>query len=250
MNDSDAPLVRLVTIHAAIVAVPVLVVALLLQWWVAAVPLAVLVGVLVTVVRARGVDDRIARTIGARPVSPAEVPRLSGLAESVAMSAGVPAPRLFVIDTPSMNAVTWGAGNGPVCLAITSGLLEATDVVGLEAVVGHHLGGAERRSVDVHTLAAALFGPLARGPLTQPVVRLVLGEEDRSVVRADLDGVRATRYPPGMVQVLELIRSEPTELESVPPALAALCFAAPRGATGPFDVHPPLDDRIDLLREI
>lgn len=247
---SDASLVRLAALHAAVVAAPVLVVALLLRLWIVALPLAVVVGVVVTALRIRGIDDRIATTIGARPVAEADVPRLAGLTESVAMAAGVGVPRLFVIDSPSVNAVNWGLGNGPCCLAVTTGMLDAADPVALEAVVGHHLGRVHARSLEVTTMAAALFGPFAKGPLTGPVVALVQGDEERSVVMADLDGVRATRYPPGMVGILEILRSHDSRLDTVPPALAGLCFAAPHDGPDPFAVHPPVDDRIDLLREI
>lgn len=249
-NASDASLVRLAALHAAIVAAPVLLVALLLRLWIIALPLAVVVGAAVTAIRLRGVDDRIARTIGARPVDEDEVPRLAGLTETVAMAAGVAVPRLHVIDSPSVNAVNWGMGNGPCCLAVTTGLLKVADPVSLEAAVGHHLGRANARSLEVTTLAAALFGPFAKGPLTGPVVALVQGDEERSVVMADLDGVRATRYPPGMVGLLETLRTHDSRLDTVPPALASLCLAAPHDGAGPFAVHPPVDDRIDLLREI
>lgn len=245
----NASLVRLAAIHAAVVAAPVLVIALVLQWWIAAVPVAVLVGAAVTALRIRGVDERVGRAVGARPITEADQPRLAGLAESVAMSAGVAVPRLFVIDASSVNALSWGVSNGPTNLAVTTGLLDVADPIALEAVVGHHLGPARTHAVEVTTLAAALFGPFAVGPLRGPVVSLVQGDEERSVVRADLDGVQATGYPPGLVQVLELMRSHPTTLD-VPPGFGGLCFAAPAGDDDPFAVHPPLDDRIDLLREV
>ncbi|MDE0804732.1 MAG: M48 family metalloprotease [Acidimicrobiales bacterium] len=247
---SDASLVRLVVLHVAIVALPIMVLPLALRWWLLALPLALLVGVAVTAVRVRGLDERIASTLGARPVDAADVPRLAGLSETVAMAAGVAPPKLHVIDSPSVNAVVWGVGNGPCSLAVTSGLLDTADPVALEAVVGHHLARAQSRSIDVTTLAAALFGPFAKGPFTDGVVSLVQGDEERSVVMADLDGVRATRYPPGMVDVLEVVRNHDSRLDVVPPAMAGLCFAAPGDGSGPFAVHPPVDDRIDLLREI
>ncbi len=248
-SHSDASLVRLVAIHAAVVAAPVLLVALALKLWILALPLAVVVGVVVTAFRLRGLDERVAGAIGARPVTKGDFPRFAGLAESVAMASGAAIPHLFVIDSSSVNALSWGAGNGPSSLALTTGLLDAADPIALEAVVGHHLGAARARTVQATTLAAALFGPFARGPLTAPVVALVNGDEERSVVLADLDGARATRFPPGLVRALTSIRSYPTTLD-VPRGFSGLCFASPSDDDDPFAVHPPLDDRIDLLREI
>ena len=245
----DAQLVRLAALHAAIVATPALLVGLLLRLWIVALPLAIVVGVAVTAFRVRGIDDRVATAVGARPVAAGEQPRLEGLAESVAMASGVGIPRLFVIDSPSVNAVSWGVGSGPTNLAVTRGLLDAAGPRWWPTTASTATGPARTHAVEVTTFAAALFGPLAKGPLTGPVVGLVQGDEERSVVRADLDGVRATRYPPGMVEILELMRSHDTSLE-VPAGFEGLCFAAPGTDDEPFAVHPPLDDRIDLLREI
>ncbi len=246
---SDAALVRLALIHGAIVAAPVLIVALVLRLWILAIPLAIVAGVVATAIRLRGIDERITLAVGARPLVADESPRLVGLAEAVAMAAGVAIPRLMVIESPSVNALTWGF-DGTTRLAVTTGLLDIADPVGLEAVVGHQLGLAGTRSVAETTMAAALFGPFAKGALTPWVVSLIQGDDERSIVLADLDGTRATRYPPGLVQILDLVRTHPTALPSVPPALSALCFAAPHDDDDPFAVHPPIDDRIDLLREI
>lgn len=250
MPEVNAAMTRLVVIHAALVAVPVLVVLLALGLWVLAVPAALVVGAGVTLWRTRGIDRRLARTIGARPVDADEVPRLAGLAEAMAMTVGEPVPHLWLIESESANALSWGVANGPSNLAVTTGLLEGTDRIGLEAVVGHQLGVVHSRAVEVVTLAAALFGPVARGPLAPLVARVVGADVHQQVERADVAGALTTRYPPAMVKVLESLRTAPTRLEQVPPALTGLCFAAPRDAASRFSVHPPIDDRIDLLREI
>lgn len=250
MSGTDAAISRIVGLHVAVVAVPVLLVLLLAGQPILAVPVAIVVAAGVTAWRLRAIDDRIAVRIGASPVEAGHAPRVAGLAETMAMTVGVPVPRLFVIDTPAVNAVSWGFGNGPDCLAVTSGLLESADVVALEAVVGHHLASAETRRIEITTLVAALFGPIARGPVEGWVASALRADEDRSVVRADLDGVRATRFPPGMVQALEMVQAGRSGIDAVPPALRGLCFAAPADGDGPFAVHPPLDDRIDLLREL
>ncbi|MDZ7674156.1 MAG: hypothetical protein U5K30_03685 [Acidimicrobiales bacterium] len=250
MPEVNAAMTRLVVAHAAVVAVPVLAVFLVLGLWLLALPVALVVAVGVTVWRTRGIDARVARTIDARPVDDDEAPRLAALAETMAMAVGVPVPRLWLIESESGNAVSWGVSNGPSNLAVTTGLLETTDLIGLEAVVGHQLSVVHGRAVEVVTLAAALFGPFARGPLAPVVASLVGADVQQQVERADIAGARTTRYPPAMVGVLDALRSAPTRLEAIPPALTGLCFAAPHHHEGPFSVHPPLDDRIDLLREI
>ena len=167
------------------------------------------------------------------------------------MAVGVAVPSLHVIDSPSRNAITWGDGSGPMSTALTTGLLDAVDRVELEAVVGRQLTAARDSSVEVVTVASALFGPLARGPLEELVASIVHRTvDDRGVVLADIEGARATGYPPGLVAALERVRAGSSVIDGLPPPLSALCFAAPGERGGRFDVHPPIEDRIDLLREI
>lgn len=243
--------VTFVAVHVAVVAIVVLVLTVLFIPVVAGLLLALVVGAAVTALRLRGIDDRIASAIGARALEPGERPRLDSVAESVAMAVGIRLPALLEIDDPARNAVVWGSGTGPVRCAFTTGLLEAVDRVQLEAVVGHQFALARDGCPERVTVGAALFGVVAKGPLEEPIASAVHRTvPDRSVVFADLEGVRGTRYPPGLVAALATVRAGSTHLSGLPAALSVLCFAAPDSAPGPFSVHPPVEDRIDLLREI
>lgn len=250
-RDSTTEVLGVVAAHAAIIAVPVLVVALVLVPALVAVAISLLVAAVVTALRLRGVDDRLAAAMGARRLGEGERPRLDSVVESAAMAVGVAPPELFVVDEATCNAVAWGTGNGPFRCAFTTGLLDSMDRVELEAVVGHQLAVISEGGLPVVTIGTALFGPVATGPLEDAIAWAVHRSiRARSVVAADLDGVRATRYPPGLVAALEEIRGASTALASVPPTLSVLCFAAPTDGDGAFAVHPPVEDRIDLLREI
>ncbi|HEX4902097.1 MAG TPA: hypothetical protein VFV42_04755 [Acidimicrobiales bacterium] len=246
-HDPTGDLVRIGLVHAAAVAVPALVVALLLLPAPLAVVLAVVVGVAVTVWRAHGADARIGRAVGARTVDPADVPRLAGAVESVAMSVGVSPPVLHVIDDPARNALVWGAGRGPACLAVTTGLLDVAEPVELEGLVAHLLTDVRDGLVEAPTAATALFGGLAGGIL-RGLARA--GGDDRRIVLADLEGARAIRYPPGVVAALERVRAGSPTVARSPEPLRALWFAAPAEAAEDEGAHPPVDDRIDLLREL
>lgn len=262
-RDSTALLVRLVLVHAVVVAIPALVVLVILLTVLAGVNmivpivLALALGAGATAWRMRSVDVRIARQIGAQPVgavgeqSDRRMLRLQSLVESVAMAAGIAAPRLHLIDTPARNAMTWGASNSPPSMAVTSGLLESLDRVEMESVLAHQATMVNDRPVDVITLGAWLFGPLAKGPLSGPVARFIHTNTDpRSIVLSDIEGARATRYPPGMVAALEKLLGQDTLVALIPEAFSGLCFVTPVPETGPFALHPPLEDRIDLMREI
>lgn len=249
--DTTPWIIRLVALHVVLVALPVLLVALAVGLRISAIVVALLVGGVVTFLRIRGTDDRTAAALGATPTSAADEPRLFNVAESVAMAAGVPMPELSIIESPAANSVTWGAGSGPAHLALTRGLLDAADRVELEAVLGHHTALVRTGVVDAVTLGSSLFSPLARGPLQEPLASLVTtGLDPRSIVLADLDGVRATRYPPGLVAALSRLQALDTTVAAVPAGLSGLCFAAPHRDGSVFDFHPPIEDRIDLLREV
>lgn len=252
-HDPTGDLVRIGLLHAALVAAPVLVLLVLLVPAGLAVAVAVVVAAAVTVVRARRTDERIAAAVGARPVAEAAVPRLASAVEHVAMAVGVSPPRLHVVDDTARNAVVWGSGRGPASLAVTSGLLDAAEPIELEAVVAHLLTDVRDGLVEAPTVATAMLGPLAAGPLAGVVARLAeAGADDRRIVLADLEGAKATRYPPGVVAALEHVRGGSSHVARSPKPLQALWFAAPADADrdGPFHAHPPVADRIDLLREL
>jgi len=161
--------------------------------------------------------------------------------------------RLHVIDDPARNAVVWGAGARPASLAVTAGLLEVAEPIELEAVVAHLLADVRDGLVEAPTAATALFGALAGGPFAGVVASLArAGADERRIVLADLEGARATAYPPGLVAALERVQAGSSGVARTPEPMQALWFAAPsEPAPGdPFQAHPPLADRIDLLREL
>jgi heat shock protein HtpX len=244
---------RVAVVHAVLVAVPVLVVGLVLgPIWLAAL-VAIVVGVVVTALRCRDIDRRVGDALGARAVDAADVPRLAGVVDSTSMAVGVAAPNTHVIDDPARNAVAWGSGTGAASIAVTTGLLDAAERIELEAVIAHLLADVRDGMVEAPTAAAALFGPLAAGPLSGLVASLArAGEDERRVVVADMAAARATQYPPGAVAALERVRDGSSRVARSPRPLQALWFAAPSepAADDPFAAHPSLADRIDLLREL
>lgn len=252
-REPTADLVRIAAGHAALVAVPVLLVALVaLPLWLAPI-VAVVVAVAVTALRCRGIDERVARSLGARRVDAAEVPRLAGVVDSTSMAVGVAVPRLHVIDDPARNAVAWGSGVGPASVAVTTGLLGSAERIELEGVVAHLLADVRDGMVEAPTATVALFGGLSGGPLSPLVAWLArAGEDERRVVVADMAAARATQYPPGAVAALERVRAGSSGVARSPRPLQALWFAAPSEPDegDPFAAHPPLADRIDLLREL
>jgi heat shock protein HtpX len=252
-REPAADLLRVAAVHAALVALPVLVVGLLvLPPWLAPI-VAVVVAVAVTALRCRDIDGSVGTALGARAVEGTEVARLAGVVDSTSMALGVATPRLHVIDESTCNAVVWGSGTGPASIAVTSGLLAHVERIELEGVVAHLLADVRDGMVEAPTATTALFGGLAGGPLSGLVAWLArAGEDERRIVVADMAAARATQYPPGAVAALERVRQCSTGVARSPRPLQALWYAAPSepAADDRFAAHPPLADRIDLLREL
>ena len=91
------------------------------------------------------------------------------------------------------------------------------------------------------------------------------GGEVRTVSRrretlADLSGVEMTRYPPGLISALEKLRDDSTVVHATSRATAHLWIEQPAAQTEPegrlsrinrmFDTHPPIEERIAVLREL
>lgn len=252
-REPAADLLRVAAVHAALIAGPVLVIGLLvLPAWLALI-VAVVVAVAITVVRCRDIDGRVAAALDARSVDAGDVPRLAGVVASTSMAVGVAAPRLHVIDDPACNAVVWGSGRGPASIAVTAGLLDRVERIELEGVLAHLLADVRDGMVEAPTVTTALFGGLAGGPLSSMVAFLArAGEDERRTVVADMAAARATQYPPGAVAALERVRSATTVVARSPRPLQSLWYAAPSEPVDGdrFAAHPPLADRIDLLREL
>jgi len=87
-----------------------------------------------------------------------EEKQLVNVVEEMAIAAGLPRPRVFVIDDPDPNAFATGRDQATACLAVTSGLLAALNREELQAVVAHEMGHVRNLDVRLMTLIAALVG--------------------------------------------------------------------------------------------
>lgn len=248
--DSTRRLTRLLVARGALVGIPAAVVVFVLVVLIQPVLAVVLalvvgpaVGIPVALRQARDLDDRVRDLLGAAPIVPADEPRFSNLVDNLAMSVGIPTPRLHRIDDPGANAVVWGSGAGPASIAATSGILGALDRVELEAVVAHLLTRVRTGATEVPTAAVGLFGDRA----LKADAHLV--SQPESIVDADLEAARVTRYPPGAVAALEALARLDTAVARAPEGLGSL-WAADPGGDGRSGSHPPLALRLDVLHEL
>src|SRR5262249_47610665 len=100
------------------------------------------------------------RHVGARPASRDLTPELFGLVESLSIGAGLPTPRLYIIESLTPNAFTIGAEPGSASLVVTRGLLQLLDRRELAAVIAHELSHIGNRDTDLSLALSALVATM------------------------------------------------------------------------------------------
>lgn len=221
-------------------------------------------------------DKIVLRMYGAQPVGPREAPELHAIVERLAVKAGIPMPRLYVIPGPALNAFATGRGPKHAAVAATEGLLRAMSREELEGVLAHELSHVVNRDTLVSTVAATIAGaiswvahpfmlmgggdddspnPLAAlammilAPLAAMMIQMAVSRSRE--YGADETGARLVGYPDGLASALRKLH---VAAERVPmraePSTAHLFIVNPlsgRGFANLFSTHPPLEDRIARL---
>ncbi len=224
----------------------------------------------------------------ARPARRDQYPNFYRAAENLAIAAQIPVPRLYVIDTPAMNAFATGRDPHHAIICATRGLLENLNQSELEAVIGHETGHIVNYDIRLMTIVAVLVGSVVllsdwilRGGLTVDdddnrqnrswllllgLVFLILAPLAAKLIQlaisrrreflADAMAVKFTRQPRAMISALKKIAARPNLPAS--PALSHLFIADPRPAklswwqkiTSLFATHPPLEARLAALEKM
>jgi len=256
--------------------------------------IAVAISVVMSIVSYRSGDKMVLAMSHAREVSVVDQPRLHNLVEGLAIAAGIPKPRVYIIEDPAPNAFATGRDPKHASIAVTSGLLEKMNRVELEGVIGHELSHVRNRDTLVMAIVATLVGVLVlladwtlrglfwgaggrnrRGsdnagaifavvglvvallmPLLASVMQMAVSR--RREFYADVSGVQLTRYPPGLISALEKLKADDTVVRTAVRSTGHLWIESPlqqkSGFMGRlnklFDTHPPLDERIRMLKEL
>jgi heat shock protein HtpX len=106
-------------------------------------------------------DSLALRANGARELQPGELPRLRAIVSSLAARAGLPMPRLYVIDRPEPNAFAIGRNPEHAAVAVTTGILDLMDDRQLSGVLAHELSHVRNRDTLVGTIAATIGGAIS-----------------------------------------------------------------------------------------
>ena len=218
---------------------------------------------------------------GAQEVTRTQAPELYAAVESISITAGIPMPRVYLINDPAPNAFAAGTKPENSLVCATTGLLGIMDKEELEGVVAHEISHIKNYDIRVSMAAFALTAAI--GFLTDTIWRIYFwsDSDDRNPIAmlvgiilaiiapilalitqlaisrqreylADASAVMLTRYPQGLINALEKLKSTTTPLRKQSSSMANLYFTNPlkKGFMNKlFSTHPPLGERIRRLSE-
>jgi heat shock protein HtpX len=203
-------------------------------------------------------DKLVLKMTAARPATKAEFPELYNIVENLSITAGLPMPKVYVVDDPSPNAFATGRDPEHAVVAATTGLLQILDRNELEGVMAHELAHVGNRDMLVMTVAVVLAGFvalladfMARAlmfgggdnrdrnpiflvvgilgiillPLAAKMIQLAISRKREYL--ADASAALLTRYPEGLASALEKISGSHRPLKNVSHATAHLFISDP-----------------------
>jgi heat shock protein HtpX len=122
---------------------------------------AIVLGMLLSVGSYFAGDQLVLATSGAREVSQQSAPQLMNVVQEMSLAAGVPMPKVYVIDDTAPNAFATGRDPNHASVAITTGLLQKLDREELQGVIGHELSHVRNFDIRFGLLVAVLVGSIA-----------------------------------------------------------------------------------------
>lgn len=226
--------------------------------------------------------DKIALSVnGAKEIQKRDNPLLYNTVENLAITNGMPMPKVYIIEDSAPNAFATGRDPEHASVAATTGLLDIMSKTELEGVIAHELGHVKNYDirvmmivfglVSVIGLIADIFmrmlwfrdrdespppalmavGVIAAvlAPIVALVVQLAVSRQREYL--ADATGAMTTRHPEGLASALGKLKDVSTATRKQNSSTAHLFFANPlkKGTMANlFSTHPPLDERIARLR--
>lgn len=219
-----------------------------LELWLALV-VGLVVGVLVAAAVYLLADRIVVRLTRAEPADPQRHRRVLNVLAGLCAANGVSEPVLMVVPDAAPNALVVGRGRSGSTLVVTEGLLGILRRIELEGIVAHLLARVRADLVGAETLAAVVIGvPLAPLPAWRTrALEWVVG--DNHAIAYDIEGVRMTRYPPGLSDALARLAQVEVKVRFAPRAAQHLWIDEPAEGTT-HALHRPLTERIEVLQEL
>lgn len=232
-------------------------------------------------------SDKIVLTMtGAKLITEADNKQLYDLVSEVCVAAGLPVPKIAIVQDSAPNAFATGRNENHAVIAFTSGILQVMDREELQGVTAHELAHVANRDTLVSAIAATTAGALALlsdfmlrlmifgggnrrdnnneqnpialiaslivlilAPLAALLLRLAISRKREAL--ADVTAVAFTRNPAGLRRALEVLQKDNTVVKQKSTAVAHIWIESPLDNSKTsqlFSTHPPLATRIATLR--
>ncbi len=220
----------------------------------------------------------------AREIQKSDNPRLWRTVENLAITDGLPMPKVYIMDDPAPNAFATGRDPKSSAVCVTSGLLDIMNDQELQGVLAHEMGHVKNYDIRVSMVAFALTAVISLiadiiirlvwfgdnrnregnqiflilgivaailAPIVATMIQLAVSRQREYL--ADATGALTTRYPEGLASALEKIEKTGSVARHQNTATAHLFFVNPlkgHSLANLFSTHPPIPDRIARLRSM
>jgi len=234
-------------------------------------------------------SDKLVMTMtGARIIDHDSAPQLFNLVQEIVIAAGIPMPKVAIVEDPAPNAFATGRDPDHAVIAFTTGILNSMDREELQGVAAHELAHVANRDTLVMAVAATTAGVIAiisdiairmswftggnrrdnndsgnaigaivglvaviLAPIAALLLRSAISRKRESL--ADATAVAFTRNPTGLRRALETLAQDSTVVEQRSNAVAHIWIESPLDSSTTsklFATHPPIEERIALLRQM
>jgi len=233
-------------------------------------------------------DKIVIKVTGAKPVKREDNLELWRIVENLSITAGLPMPKLYIINDSVPNALATGRDPEHAAVAVTTGLLELLDKNELEGVIAHELSHIGNRDILISTIVVVLVGfvtllsdfflrsrlygggdrdskaggwlvlvgvvLMVLSPIIASLIQLAISRKREFL--ADASGALLTRYPEGLASALEKISTNSGKMKKANKATAHMYIHNPFGERSKmkgallklFQTHPPTEERVKALR--
>jgi heat shock protein HtpX len=220
---------------------------------------------------------------GAHEIKKKDNPRLYRIVENLAITEGMPTPKVYIMQDKALNAFATGRNPKNAVVCATTGLLDTLNDSELEGVMAHELGHVKNYDIRVSMFAFALVAVVSLmadlilhftlfsgrrdnnspviliaglaamiiAPLAAVMIQMAISR--RREYLADATGALTTRYPEGLAGALQKIGKKGSVTQRANTSTAHLFFANPlkkSSFAGMFSTHPPIEDRVKRLRDM
>ena len=216
----------------------------------------------------------------AKPIGKNEEPKLHSIVEKLAKEAGMPKPKIYLVNVPVLNAFATGRSPKHAALAVTSGLMKHLDWDEIEGVLGHELSHVKNHDTLTSTIAATVAGAIAYiaqiawwslfmgnrrqggsvillpliilAPLAATLIQLAIGRTREYA--ADKTGAFVSKKPLALASALEKIskvaQHNPLRGNAATSHLFIVNPFKADAMVNLFSTHPPVAERVRRLKEI